>query len=251
MKKVLITGMSGLVGGVLRDHLQSRFELSALNRRNVPGVSCHTADIGDLDAIQPAFEGIDAVVHMAAFARSGATWDAILNDNIVGTYNVFEASRQAGVKRIVFASSGMVMAGWESVMPYKALSEGCYEEAPENWEKLTHQTAVWPRDLYGCSKVFGEVLGRHYADTTNLSILCLRMGGVVQEDKPSNPRQFAVYCSKADIAQIVECCLDAPADLKYDIFYALSNNRWGFRDLEHAREVIGYVPTGAAEDYRE
>lgn len=251
MKKVLITGMSGLVGGVLHDHLRSRFELSALNRRNVPGVPCHTADIGDLGAIQPAFEAVDAVVHMAAFARSGETWDTILNDNIVGTYNVFEASRRAGVKRIVFASSGMAMAGWESVMPYKALSEGRYEEAPENWEKLTHQTAVWPRGLYGCSKVFGEVLGRHYADTTNLSILCLRMGGVVQEDKPSSPRQFAVYCSKADIAQIVERCLDAPADLKYDIFYALSDNRWGFRDLEHAREVIGYVPASAAEDYRE
>ena len=73
MKKVLITGMSGLVGGILRDHLQSRFELSALNRRNVPGVPCHTADIGDLDAIQSAFEGIDAVVHMAAFARPGET----------------------------------------------------------------------------------------------------------------------------------------------------------------------------------
>ena len=71
MKKVLITGMSGLVGGVLRDHLQNRFELSALNRRNVPGVPCHTADIGDLDAIQPAFEGIDAVIHMAAFGKVG------------------------------------------------------------------------------------------------------------------------------------------------------------------------------------
>ena len=251
MKKVLITGMSGLVGGVLRDHLQSRFELSALNRRNVPGVPCHTANIGDLDAIQPAFEGIDAVVHMAAFARSGETWDAILNDNIIGTYNVFEASLRAGVKRIVFASSGMVVAGWESVMPFKALAEGRYEEAPETWEKLTHQSPVWPRDLYGCSKVFGEALGRHYADTTNLSILCLRMGNVVQEDRPSKPRQYAIYCSKVDIARIVECCLDAPVNLKYDIFYALSNNRWGYRDLEHAREVIGYVPASAAEDYRE
>ena len=250
MNEVLITGMSGLIGGVVREHLQHRFTLSALNRRAVPGVPCVSADIGDLEAIQPAFSGIDAVVHLAAFARSGGGWDEILNDNIVGTYNVFEAARRAGVQRIVYASSGMATAGWENVMPYRALVEGRYDQAPATWDRVSHQTAVRPRGLYGCSKVFGEALARHYADTTDLSILCLRIGNVVAEDRPSTPRQFSVYCSKADIAQMVERCLDAPADLKYDLFYAISDNRWSYRDLEHSRETIGFVPTGSAEDFR-
>ena len=145
--------MSGLIGGVVREHLQHRFTLSALNRRAVPGVPCVSADIGDLEAIQPAFSGIDAVVHLAAFARSGGGWDEILNDNIVGTYNVFEAARRAGVQRIVYASSGMATAGWESVMPYRALVEGRYDEVPATWDRVSHETAVRPRGLYGCSKV--------------------------------------------------------------------------------------------------
>ena len=203
--------------------MEGRFELSALNRSDVPGVVCHRADISDLDAIGPAFEKVEVVVHMAAFARSGETFEAILNDNVIGTYNVFEASRRAGVKRIVYASSGMAVAGWEQVMPYQVLASGRYDEAPEKWEKLTHQSIPWPRGLYGCSKVWGETLAR----------------------------AFSIYCSQDDIAQIVERCIDAPPELKYDIFYAVSNNRWSYWDLEHAREVIGYVPKDAAEDHRE
>ena len=250
MKNVLITGMSGLIGGVLRERLQGRFALRALNRRALPGVPCVTADVGDLEAIRPAFDGIDAVVHLAAFARPSESWETILNDNVVGTYNVFEAARRAGVRRIVYASSGMATAGWENVMPYRALVEGRYQAAPATWDRLTHESAVWPRGLYGCSKVFGEALARHFTDTTEMSILCLRIGNVVAEDKPTLPRQFSVYCSQADIAQMVERCLDAPADLKYDVFYVTSNNRWGYRDLEHGRSVLGFVPTGAAEDHR-
>ena len=122
MKKVLITGMSGLIGGLLRRHLESvgGYELSALNRRAVEGVECHRADISDLKAIRPAFEGRDVVVHLAA-QLSSASWEELLSGNIVGTYNVFEAARLAGVKRVVFASSGAAIAGIERVPPYEAL----------------------------------------------------------------------------------------------------------------------------------
>ena len=93
-KKVLITGMSGLIGGAVRKQLDGKYELGALNRSDVPGVKCLQADIADLDAIRPAFEGQDVVVHLAAFAKLGATWDKIHNANVIGTYNVFEAARQ-------------------------------------------------------------------------------------------------------------------------------------------------------------
>ena len=71
LKKVLVTGMSGLIGGLVRERLEGKYMLSALNRRPVPGVECHQADIADLDAIRPAFEGIDVVVHLAAMAQPG------------------------------------------------------------------------------------------------------------------------------------------------------------------------------------
>src|SRR5713226_3502529 len=99
-KAVLVTGMSGLIGSAVRRHLGEKYELSALNRGQIPGVPCHRADIADLEAILPAFEGQDTVVHLAAIARGDATWEEILHHNVTGTYNVFEAARRAGVKRI-------------------------------------------------------------------------------------------------------------------------------------------------------
>src|SRR5437016_3399063 len=104
-RRVLVTGMSGLIGGALRRHLEGTYELSALNRRSIPGVKCHAADIADLDAIAPAFAGVDTVVHLAARTGSSDVFDEILKANVVGTYNVFEAARRAGVSRVVYAVS--------------------------------------------------------------------------------------------------------------------------------------------------
>jgi nucleoside-diphosphate-sugar epimerase len=249
-KTVLVTGMSGLIGSAVRRELGEKYELSALNRRDVPGVPCHRADITDLEAILHAFQEIDTVVHLAAVARFDASWEELLHSNVIGTYNVFEAARRAGVKRIVYASSGAIISGWEREMPYGALREGRYEAVPETWEELTHRTPPRPSGIYGCSKVWGEALARHFTDTSDLSILCLRIGSVNAEDRPQQPRDFSVWCSQRDIVQMIERCIDAPDSLRFDIFYVLSNNRWGYRDLEHARQVLGFVPQDAAEEQR-
>ncbi len=249
-RKVLITGMSGLIGGIARTHLEGRYRLSALNRRAVEGVECHQADIADFNAIRPAFEGVDVVVHMAAIAESEASLEDVMHHNIIGTYNVFEASRQAGVKRIISASSGAAVSDWEREMPYQALVEGRYEEV-ESWRKITHESTTRPSGLYGWSKVCGEALARHFTDSYDISIICLRIGAVNREDRPTQMRYFSVWCSQRDITQIIEKCIEAPSGLKFDIFFAVSDNRWSYRDIEHARDVIGYVPQDRAEDYRE
>jgi nucleoside-diphosphate-sugar epimerase len=103
--------MSGLIGGAVLRHLGPRYDFRALNRRAIPGVPCHRADIADLDAIQPAFAGVEAVVHLAANASASAPFDETLRANVVGTYNVFEAARRAGVRRVVYASSGATVSG--------------------------------------------------------------------------------------------------------------------------------------------
>ena len=120
----------------------------------------------------------------------------------------------------------------------------------DSWPKITHETPVRPRGLYGASKVAGEAIGRHFADSTDLSVICLRIGHVTAEDRPTSARDYSIWCSQSDIAQMVERCIAAPAELAFDIFYAVSDNRWGYRDTEHARQVVGYVPEGRAEDYR-
>jgi len=249
-RKVLITGMSGLIGGVVRERLQGKYALSALNRRSVPGVECHQVDIADLGAIQPAFEKVNVVVHLAAMARGDATWEELLSANLVGSYNVFEASRRAGVERVIFASSGATVSNWTREFPYNAITQGRYDVVPQTWEKVNHESPTRPAGLYGCTKVFGEALARHFSDTYDISMICLRIGSVTRDNRPTQPRDFSVWCSQRDVAQIVQKCIEAPERVKFDIFHVVSNNKWAYRDISHAREVVGYEPQDAAEEYR-
>ena len=246
---VLVTGLSGLIGSALRRHLDlGRYELRSLSRRAVAGVVSHRADIADLAAIQPAFTGVDAVVHLAA-AVGNPAFETVLPANVIGTYNVFEAARRAGVARVIFASSGAVISGWEQDDPYRAIAEGRYDGL-HDWPMLTHETPLRPSGLYGASKAWGEALARHYADRHGLSMICLRIGRVRGEDRPVEPREFAVWCSQHDVARLIERCLAAPASVRFDIFFAASRNRWGYRDIDHARAVVGFEPADAAEDHR-
>ena len=244
---VLVTGLGGLIGGAMRAHLADRYELRGLGRRPGPaGVPWTVADIADFDAMRPAFAGVDAVVHLAAVVGGQADFDAYVRGNVVGTYNVFEAARRAGVRRVVFASSGATISGVEKEEPYASFVEGRAPSAP----MLTHLSPLRPSGIYGCSKVWGEALARHYADEHTLSVICLRIGAVKKEDRPTAPRDFSVWCSQRDIALMIGACLDAPPDLRFDVFYVTSRNRRGYRDLEHARTVLGWKPVDSADTAR-
>ncbi len=249
-ERILVTGMSGLIGGAVRKRLEGAYDLTALNRSLVPGVPTVQADIADFDAILPAFEGQDTVVHLAASARGRDPWERVRDPNLIGTYNIFEAARQARVSRVIFASSGSTISGWEQVQPYRALVNGDYESIKHPWPMITHETPVRPTGVYGATKVWGEALARHFSDSFELSIFCLRIGLVNKEDRPTDSRQFSVWCSQRDISQMVERCIEAPPELRYDIFYALSRNKWSYRDISHARDVIGFEPEDEAEAYR-
>jgi uronate dehydrogenase len=249
-KRVLVTGMSGLIGGVVRSKLEGKYDLVALNRRPVEGVTCHQADIADLDAILPAFKGVHTVVHLAAEANDGASWESYRNSNITGTYNVFEASRVSGVKRVVFASSGSTIQAMERLSPYDAIAAGRYDEVTPSWEGVTHLSPPRPAGIYGCTKLWGEAIARMYSDDYGISAICLRIGPVTKEDRPTKPREFAVWCSQNDVGNLIERCVEAPEGLKFDIFYAVSNNRWSYRDMEHVRQVLGFVPQDSADSFR-
>jgi nucleoside-diphosphate-sugar epimerase len=246
---ILVTGLSGLIGSALRRQLdKNTYEIRGLNRRPVAGVKSHQADIADLAAIEPAFPGVDVVVHLAA-AVGSPPFETVVRDNVVGAYNVFEASRRAGVRRVVFASSGAVVSGCEREPAFVALAAGRYSEVT-SIPMLTHESPLHPSGIYGASKAWGEALGRHYADTYGLSVICVRIGRVTRSDRPELPREFTVWCSQRDIARFLERCIDAPASVRFDTFFATSNNRWGYRDLSHARDVLGWEPLDRAEDHR-
>lgn len=146
-KKVLVTGVYGLIAGAVYDWLGAqpdKYEAYGLARRQVssdrvaegrvvrvPQERFFLADMADLDAVCTAFEGIDAVVHMAANPDPGASWEAILQSNMIGAYHAFEACRQMGVRRIVYASSIMTSWGNQLDEPYLAIKEGRFDDVPD------------------------------------------------------------------------------------------------------------------------
>jgi nucleoside-diphosphate-sugar epimerase len=248
IKKVLVTGMSGLIGGLLKDHLIDKedYELASLNRSYVEGVTNFQADISDLKAIEPAFIGQDVVVHLAAYLGS-QDWEGQHAGNVLGTYNVFEAARRAGVKRVVFASSGNAIRGFERISPYREISEGKYDEVPADYPMITHEQ-IRPEALYGAAKVWGEALGRHFSDEYGMSVICVRIGSVHKENKPLSIRENAIYLGHRDICQMLNLCIDGPEDIKYDVVFAVSNNKWNYRDISHAKDLLGYSPVDSADD---
>jgi uronate dehydrogenase len=245
-KRILVTGMSGMIGGMVGRSLARNNYVRALNRQDVEGVDCVRADISDLDAMRPAFEGIDTVVHMAAYL--GSEFSGQVSGNIIGAYNVFEAAREAGVKRVIFGSSGATQMQYEADEPIKAMVEARWDDVPSPRPILTPQDPPRPNGIYGAAKLWGEALGRYYSDAHGMSVICVRIGRVVKEDWPYDARHAAVYCSHRDVIQMVEKCVAAPDSVRFDLFYAVSNNRGRYRDIGHSREVIGFVPQdGIAE----
>ena len=251
-RRVLVTGAEGTIGSAVREHLGGRYELTSLTLTPQEFPS-HVADIADLDAILPAFENVDAVVHLAASAELEAPWDDVLRNNIVGTYNVFEAARRAGVARVVFASSNHTVGMYEldgAPTLYDVDDERSYD----------HTAELRPDSLYGVSKAYGEALGRMYLERHGLRVFCLRIGAVRAHDNPTaatpgplidldaegqRNRLRAVWLSQRDCAELISSCLDVE-DVSWAVVYGVSGNPRRFWDLSHAKELLGWEPQDSA-----
>lgn len=250
-KKVLITGVTGLIGGVLLNDLKDDYEVSGLARRPMEGVRHFRGNMDKLDEVLPAFEGQDAVVHLAADPDQYATWDSVLPNNLIGTYNMYEAARICGVKRIIFASSNHAAGMFERDAPYCHIVKGEYDKV-NVWPvpQVTHRE-IRPDGYYGISKAYGEAMGRYYSEEYGISVICLRIGTVNRWNSPVKEiRHFATWLSHRDQAQLARKSIEASEDLSFDIFYGVSGNKWRFWDIEHPREMIGYDPDDDAEAYR-
>jgi len=253
--RVLVTGAEGLIGSVVRARLADRFDLRSLTRAPAAFAS-HVADIADIEAIRPAFEGIDTVVHLAATPHVSSPWEEVLHSNIVGTRNVFEAAREAGVGRVVFASSNHVV-GMAEVDGAPAIYD-----VDDLWV-LDGRAEVRPDSDYGASKAFGEALGRMYADRFGMHVVCLRIGSVLPDDDPAGPaplagagwmpwltdadrraRIRATWLSHRDCAELVRCALEA--DVRFVIAYGVSDNTRRFWSLDVARDILGFAPVDRA-----
>jgi len=249
--KVLVTGASGLIGGLTIRDLSDTYEFSGLSRRPVEGIPHIQADISDLEAVRRACQGVDMVLHLAAETQDYDDWDRVMESTIGGALNVYRAAQEAGVWRVVFMSSGSTMCGyeWYEGSPYAKLAANQLDHLPPDARMITHLDPPRSDSFYGVGKLFGENTGRLFSDRYGMSVLCIRLGAVLPDDKPALIRHFPGYLAQADAVQMIDKCLSAPASLKFDIFDAISENSRRWRDTDHAKTVIGWRPTGSAENY--
>jgi uronate dehydrogenase len=230
MKLILVTGAAGGVATAIRPILRNEYRLRLSDQVAVPDPAASEeflpADLADLAALRRVVAGVAGIVHFGG--RSGeASWEEIHDANIVGCYNLFEAARLEGVRRIVFASSNHVV--------------GFYRRD----QRISADVPVRPDSRYGVSKAFGEALASLYADKYGLEILSIRIGNV--RDRPADARRLAIWISPRDLCQLIGIGLETP-DLRHEVVYGASDNARGWWDNSNAFR-LGYRPEDRSEDY--
>lgn len=231
MKKILVTGASGGVGTMLRALLPAHYgdiRWSDLKQAGNLAV-CEefvAADLANLREVEKITDGVDGIVHLGGFSVEGP-WETILQSNIAGTYNLFEAARKNGVKRVVFASSNHVVGFF-----------------PRN-RKIPVDVTLRPDTRYGVSKAFGESIGALYAYKHGLRVTCLRIGNVAE--KPLDMRRMSIWLHPEDLVQLIRIGLEHPG-IHYEVFYGVSNNQRAWWDNSNAVK-FGYKPVHNSETH--
>ncbi len=250
-KKVLITGASGLIGGVLHEGLSDKYQISGVDRHTIQDFDLLVADSTDLDSIQPAFEGKDVVIDLASSPSDKIPWETAYKNNVQCTYNALQAASEAGVKRLIFASSNHVTGMYENDLPFSNIVAGRYDGLdPQSIPRIEATWPVRPDGPYGIVKAFGEAAGRYFSDEFGLSIICLRIGTLNSDSRPQSPRHFATLLTHRDLVHLVDMCIQASDELEFAIFYGVSNNTWRFWDISNSEKLIGYQPQDNAEQWR-
>lgn len=232
--RLLLTGAAGGLGKVLRERLRPCADIVRLSDLGgmapARGVSEEVVvcDLADRKAVDALVAGCDAIVHMGGVSVE-RPFEEVLEANIKGIFNIYEAARRHGVKRVVFASSNHVI--------------GFYKQS----EKIDANVRRRPDGYYGLSKSFGEDMASFYFDRYGIETVSMRIGSSFPE--PQNRRMMSSWLSYDDLVQLIEKGLFTP-NVGHTVVYGASNNRDGWWD-NHAAAQLGFVPKDSSEPWRD
>jgi uronate dehydrogenase len=232
MKRLLITGAAGGLGRMLRAGLSGYADTLRLSDIAElppagPGEEVMRCDLADRQTVFELADGCDGIVHLGGISVEAA-FDDLLRSNILGTYNLYEAARQADCRRVLYASSNHAVG----FHPRTA--------------KLDETAPLRPDSLYGVGKCFGEALSRYYFDKFKVESVCVRIGSCFPE--PQDRRQLATWLSPRDFVSLVKAVFDAPLT-GHAILYGVSRNRQVWWSNDHAA-FLGWMPEDSSEPYR-
>ncbi|MBC7955315.1 MAG: NAD(P)-dependent oxidoreductase [Cytophagales bacterium] len=230
--RLLLTGAAGGLGQVLRPRLRAYCDTLRLSDiadvgPAAAGEEVRSVKLEDRAAMLSLLDGVQAVVHLGGVSTE-QHFDLILQANIVGAYNLYEAARKHSVKRVVFASSNHVT--------------GFYRQD----EVIDTQAPLRPDGHYGLSKAYGEGLAQFYFDRYGIETVSLRIGSSFPE--PKDRRMLATWMSFDDLERLVVASLTAPV-VGHSIIYGVSDNTTTWWDNTAARH-IGYRPQDSSEAFR-
>ena len=230
--RVLITGAAGGLGAMLRQRLAGYAPLRLSDIAPLgpaaDGEEVIECDLADADAVAALVRGCDRIVHLGGKSIEGP-WETILNANIIGTYNLFEAARRAGKPRIIYASSNHAV-GFHS-----------------RETRLDGDTALRPDSLYGVSKCFGEAMGSYYWDKFAVENVAVRIGSCFPE--PRNRRMLATWLSPRDFVSMITT-LFAADRMAHTMLYGVSANSQQWWDNSHAA-YLGWTAKDSADSFRD
>ncbi|MGB3244508.1 MAG: NAD(P)-dependent oxidoreductase [Sulfitobacter sp.] len=233
MKKLVLTGAAGRLGSYLREPLSKMCDelVSTDIARDIgklyDGESYVQADLAKYDAIFPILEGADMVIHFGAIVDE-KPFEELLGPNFIGSYNVWEAGYQQGVRRVVYASSIHAV--------------GMHKKRDFIGTDAPHR----PDTFYGLAKCFTEDLGSMYWDKRQMESVHLRILSAAQVN---NPRALGSWLSYDDLIHLVTRAIDTPS-VGFSIIYGVSNNDRAPVDNTLA-SFLGYRPKDNAEKFAE
>jgi nucleoside-diphosphate-sugar epimerase len=233
--RVLLTGVTGKIGKDLYHDLKDQYDWT-LGVRKTPDTSGRRSkkegtepylhlDITDAESCMAACKDIDVVVHLAADSSIDSKFPSLLENNIVGTYNIFKAAKAQACKRVICASSVEAIEGYPTDV----------QAHPD--------MAVRPKNIYGVTKCFAEALASYYAYQEGLSSIAIRIGWYEPlrlVDKLS-ARDRSLFVSRRDLIHLIQRCIEAP-DVPFAIAHGISNNRFKRMDITQTSEMLGYKP---------
>lgn len=246
-RTVLITGAAGNLGGKLRHHLEGRCTLRLLDRDPGGDPSILAADLSQWDEgwVQH-FAGADTVVHLAADPTAHQSWEKLIGPNVDAVIHVFQAAVQQGVRRVIYASSNHVLGGYAGDPASPLLTT---DIAPRPGARYVSQGEHRDSTPYGSAKLFGERLGKCFADVQGLSVIAVRIGWVRPgenraEEVPveRGPWFRLMWLSNRDYCQLMEKCVVADVPRPFVVVNGMSANAGTRWDVEETRRLVGYEP---------
>jgi uronate dehydrogenase len=230
-KRVLVTGASGHLGGMLFKSLANlgykNLVGTDLKKKNIKkNQKFELVNLKNFKKTVKVTKGVFAIVHFGAIPIED-TQKNILDNNIIGTYNLFEAARINKVKRIIFASSNHAI--------------GFHRRTT----RLNESSTQRPDSHYGLSKAFGEDLSRLYADKFNIKSMCIRIGSCLKA--PEDRRHISTWISYSDLTQLVDIGIKNKS-IHHEIVYGVSKNKKSWWNNFRAYK-LGYKPKDSVEQF--